>query len=144
MSSANKQANYNTMQLFVGALGVVTLVLAAAVVILLLRPVVVVTNFEQCKEAGGTLLESYPEQCQINGATFVDTGADDEVTGNDGYIGLSEKAALEKAEQANVPARVVERDGKALPATMDLRHGRHNFFVRDGKVYKVNVEDIYR
>ncbi len=137
MSDTKKQSNNTTMQYFVGALGVVALILAGAVVILLLRPVVVVTNFEQCKEVSGSLLESYPEQCLVNGTTFTNSA---QVSSDNDYVGLSEAAALAKAKQSNTPARVVERDGQPLPATMDFREGRLNLTVTDGKVTKVNIE----
>lgn len=53
---------------------------------------------------------------------------------------MTEKAALAKAGQDKTPARVVERDGKSLPVTMDFAFGRHNLYVKDGKVYKVEIE----
>lgn len=68
-------------------------------------------------------------------AVFVTRSADDSK-----YIGLTEKAALAKAKQSNIPARVVKRDDEALPVTMDFVSGRYNFYVRDGKVYSVEVE----
>lgn len=56
------------------------------------------------------------------------------------YIGLTEKAALAKAKQSNVPARVVERDDESIPVTMDFVPGRYNLYVRDGKVYNIRIE----
>lgn len=115
-------------------------VIVVLVIVLLVQPPRVVTNFEQCKAAGGALLESYPEQCLIAGTTFTspmqvpDDSAD--------YIGLTEAAALAKARQHNLAARVIERDGKSLPVTMDFSFGRHNFSVRDSKVYKVDIEGL--
>lgn len=111
--------------------------LAVVVVMLLMRPAKIVSNFEQCKAAGGAVLESYPEQCLIRGTTFTNSA---QHVGGDDYVGLSETEALAKAKQANVPARVVERDGESLPITMDFVFGRHDLYVKDGKVYKVEIE----
>ena len=58
------------------------------------------------------------------------------------YIGLTEKAAMDKARQDGVTARVVEREGEGVPVTMDLADGRHNFYIKNGTVYKVEVESI--
>jgi len=96
-----------------------------------------VNDFQSCKDAGGTILESYPEQCMLNGKSFVNTS---QVTGSNGYVGLTEQAALSKAKTAGVPARVVERDGESLPVTMDYAVGRLNFYVQNGYVYRVVVE----
>lgn len=112
-------------------------VLAVVVAVLLTRPVKTVSTFRQCKEAGGVLLTTLPEQCVINDTTF--TGNMQLVSG-DAYVGLLEAEALANAEQAHTPARVVERDGEGLPVTMDFAFGRHNFYVRDGVVYKVEIE----
>jgi len=30
-----------------------------------------ITNFEECAAAGNPIMESYPEQCSVNGQTFV-------------------------------------------------------------------------
>lgn len=98
-----------------------------------------VHNFESCKDAGGAILESYPEQCVLNGKSFTnDRQSIDSRSG--GYVGLPESAALSKAASENKAARVVERDGEALPATADYSPGRLNLYVRDGSVYKVQVE----
>ena len=58
----------------------------------------------------------------------------------DDYVGMLEDDALTMAKKSNTPARVVERDDGSLPVTMDLVFGRHNFYVRDSLVYKVEVE----
>lgn len=97
-----------------------------------------VSNFEQCKESGGVIMEIYPEQCRIDGQTFVNT-AQTLQSAND-YIGLSEGEALDKARRENIPARVVERDGEGLPVTLDFTFGRHNFYVRENVVYQIEVE----
>ena len=114
-------------------------VLVAIITVLLLRPVKMVSNFEQCKAAGGALLESYPEQCMINGSSFTAPKAP---PSGEGFIGMTESAAFEKAKQSNTPARVVERDGESLPITLDFTFGRNNLYVKDGKVYKVEVEGL--
>ena len=97
-----------------------------------------VTNFEQCKQAGGRVAESYPEQCRIDDKMFVNQAQI--VDESDGYVGMTEQDALAKAEAGETSARVVERNGRSLPTTMDLRYGRLNLYVRDGIVYKVVVE----
>lgn len=104
-------------------------------------------NFQSCKDAGGLILESYPEKCSINGKTFVAPnqsveGGSDQSTNIDvtPYIGLNEQDALTKADEANRVARIVERDDEALAVTMDFSPGRLNIFVKDGKVFKVQVE----
>ena len=99
-----------------------------------------VNSFTSCVEAGGIIAESYPEQCFINGQSFVN---EDQVVNDDGsrgYIGLDEQAALDQAKANNKVARVVERNGQSLPMTMDLVDGRLNLFVRDDEVYRVEVE----
>lgn len=98
-----------------------------------------VNSFEECKAAGGAILESYPEQCVHDGKSFTNDqqSAGD---GGGGYVGLPESAALAKASIENKKARVVERNGEALPVTMDYVPGRLNLFVKDGNVYKVQVE----
>lgn len=117
-------------------------VLAAVIAgIVLWKPVAnkTIDNFQTCKDAGGAILESYPEQCLLNGKTFTNTA---QSTGSDTsvYIGLTEQAARDKAKSDNKTARVVERDGESLPMTMDYSPGRLNLYVKDGNVYKVQVE----
>lgn len=97
-----------------------------------------IETFEDCKNARGEIMESYPEQCRINGKTFVN---DAQLPGTgEVFVGLSEQEALDKAAREQIPARVIERDGQPLPATMDFVYGRHNFSVKDGRVYAVCVE----
>ena len=98
-----------------------------------------VNSFEACKTAGGAILESYPEQCVYEGKSFTN---DQQAVGDGGggYVGLPESAALAKASIENKRARVVERNGEALPVTTDYMPGRLNLFVKDGNVYKVQVE----
>ncbi len=114
------------------------------IVLLTIAPGKNVQTYDECKAAGGTIAESYPEQCMINGKTFVNNGGDSgNATNTDepkGYVGLSEEDALAKAKSENKPARVVERNGEALPVTMDFVVGRLNLTVNNGKVEKVEVE----
>ena len=118
--------------------GFIVLVIIASVAIWALRSTKTVDSFQACKDAGGTLLESYPEQCLINGKTYADTAA----LSGDSYVGLSEQAALEKAKGENKTARVVERDGEPQAVTMDFLFGRLNLYIKDGVVYKVEVEGL--
>ena len=78
------------------------------------------------------------------GKSFVNSGGDNgNVTNTDepnGYVSLFEEDALAKAKSENKPARVVERNGEALPVTMDFVVGRLNLTVNNGKVEKVEVE----
>lgn len=100
-----------------------------------------VSNFEECIAAGGARMESYPEQCLYESKTYINENqvAPAGMPGDD-YIGMAEEEALVKAGQSNTPARVIERDGESLPATMDFVFGRHNLYIKEGKVYKVDVE----
>ncbi|MEX1048343.1 MAG: hypothetical protein WED15_02360 [Akkermansiaceae bacterium] len=52
-------------------------------------------------------------------------------------IGLPLGAAQAEAERAKLPHRVIERDGQALPRTMDYRPERLNFNVERGRVINV-------
>lgn len=56
------------------------------------------------------------------------------------YVGMTEEDALRCAKENNKTARVIERDGDAVPSTMDLRAGRLNFSVEDGIVTGVEEE----
>lgn len=119
-------------------LGVVAVAIIASGVIAAMRPPKDVNGFDECVEAGGARMESYPEQCLHNGRTFVNEAQ--RLPKETGYVGMKEDEALLIAEENKIPARVVERDGESLPATMDFIPGRHNFYVRDGMVYKVDIE----
>lgn len=99
-----------------------------------------IDNFQSCKDAGGAILESYPEQCMLDGKSFTNDAQVPKSSSGDEYVGLAEQAALDKAKSDSKAARVVERDGEALPVTMDYSPGRLNLSVKDGKVYKVQVE----
>lgn len=53
------------------------------------------------------------------------------------FVGMDVDAAAKHAEKSGLRHRVVERDGKPLPATRDYRPDRVNFSVKAGKVVKV-------
>jgi tRNA(Ser,Leu) C12 N-acetylase TAN1 len=37
-----------------------------------LVPLIDINNFEDCVEAGNSVMESYPRQCRVNGETYVE------------------------------------------------------------------------
>lgn len=123
--------------------GIIVILICLAVVIgavvLLLKPGKAVDSFQACKDAGGAILESYPEQCVYDGKSFTNDAQSAGGRGG-GYVGLPESVALTKASIENRPARVIERDGESLSVTMDYVPGRLNMFVKGGNVYKVQVE----
>jgi len=121
------------------AILVVALIVVGVGVAFLFKNPVTITNFSACEKAGGAILTTYPEQCVIDGKTFTNAAGQQSDKGQT-YIGLPERVALERASRANVPARVVERDGESLPVTMDYVLGRLNLYVKDGVVYRVAVE----
>lgn len=125
------------------ALVCVVAVAAVVVAALLARSDKDVNSFQTCKDAGGAILESYPEQCVLNDKSFTNNEQSLDIS-VDEYIGLTEQAALDKAQAENKPARVVERDGESLAVTMDYVPGRLNLSVKDGKVYNVQVEGVER
>ncbi len=56
------------------------------------------------------------------------------------YIGLSIKAAQEKAQKDNRDFRIVEIDGKVQAVTMDYRSGRLNAIIKNDVVIKITIE----
>lgn len=54
------------------------------------------------------------------------------------FIGLTEEEAAAKATKADLPSRVIKRDGQSLPVTRDYRPERLNFTVENGKVTHVS------
>ena len=54
-------------------------------------------------------------------------------------VGMSEDDAVKAIEAAGYTSRVVERDGKSFPVTMDVRGDRINLTIADGKVTKATV-----
>ena len=97
-----------------------------------------IDSFETCKNSNEAIEETSPEQCSINNKTFTA----DTPTENDEYIGMTEQEALDKAKKLGKIARVVERDGETQTVTMDIRSGRLNFTVDNGKVTKVDAEAV--
>ena len=57
-----------------------------------------------------------------------------------GYVGLSVAEAQAKAKENGVDFRIAEEDGKANALTADLRPGRVNAIVKNGKVTSVDIE----
>lgn len=57
-----------------------------------------------------------------------------------GYLGLSVAEAQAKAKENGVDFRIAEEDGKANALTADLRPGRVNATVKNGKVTSVDIE----
>ena len=55
-------------------------------------------------------------------------------------MGLSLAEAQAKAKENGVDFRIAEEDGKANALTADLRPGRVNATVKDGKVTSVDIE----
>lgn len=64
-----------------------------------------------------------------NGSTTGDTSPSS-------YVGLTKKAAIDKAEANDVPWRILREDDEQFPATMDFNPERINFEIDDGKVTK--------
>ncbi len=100
-----------------------------------------INSFADCKAAGGMILEKYPEECRINDLAFINEDQKPlEPASADEYVGLQEDEALEKAKQANIPARVVQRDDEPLPVTLDFVFGRYNFYIENEEVSRVEIE----
>ncbi len=135
----NKQPRKLKAKWLMVSLIVALVVMMFMVAILVRRPLLAVSTFEQCRTVGGALLESYPEQCMIDGKTFTNENQSVDRDVN-GLVGLTEQAVLDKALAENKPARVVERDGESLVVDMSFMPGRLNLYVKDGQVYKVQVE----
>lgn len=116
---------------------VVVVALIAAAIVLAMQQTKTASNFSQCKDAGGIIMQTFPEQCTVNGKTFTNSAQ----SGNSNmFLDMTEADALAKAKLNDTLVRVIERDGEHLPATMDFVTGRHSLSVKDGKVYKDNVE----
>ena len=102
-----------------------------------------ITNFSQCRDAGGKVIDDTPSQCKIYGKSFSDTKNENNnssLPDESQYKGLSIDVAIEKAKSDGVPYRIVKRDGESLPMTTDLIKGRLNFTVADDIVTDVEVE----
>lgn len=75
-----------------------------------------------------SVTESKPASKPIENTTQV---ADDQ------YLQQSEADAGASADRAGIPWRVIERDGKSLPATMDFNPKRLNFSIKDHQIIRV-------
>ncbi len=135
---ANKKPRKEALIWIIAVLCCVAIVAIIVTVVLQPKPGKDINSFQACKDAGGAILESYPEQCMLDGRSFTNTAQS--IGDMSGYSGLAEQAALDKAKAENRSARVVERNGESLPVTMDFAPGRLNLYVNDGKVYRVQVE----
>ena len=140
--TANLKPN-RTVLLWAAAVIICIVAVIAVVVLMREKSDKDINNFQTCKNAGGAILESYPEQCMLNGKSFTNETQSVDSPAN-AYIGLTEQTALDKAQAENKPARIVERDGEPLAVTMDFMPGRLNLSVNDGKVDKVQVEGAER
>lgn len=142
MSKNLASKSFKSSQIIVAVSAVVVIALVAVIIVLLMQQTKVINNFSQCKEAGGMVMQTFPEQCSLNGKTFTNSSAQSSDNSNPAsdYIGLTEAEALAKAKQDNVPARVLERNGEQLPSTEDFSPGRHNLTIKDGKVSKDVIE----
>lgn len=148
------------------------IIIAEAVIIVILgitvgalagRQPKIVANFDQCISAGGS--ELIPEDagrnasptCVIDGVSFNQKGSRNQMNNKPQrpnrpssdvrskqkmFMGLTEVEAMEKAQDEDITVRVLERDGQPLPMTMDLIQGRVNLSIKDGVVYKVDVEQV--
>lgn len=104
-----------------------------------------VIDFNSCLQAGGQTTESYPRQCFWEDMGFmektieapIETPKQEKIAD---YKGLSVKDAQILAEQNGVSFRVVEQDGRPLPATMDYRPGRINAVAQGDQVIGYTVE----
>jgi hypothetical protein len=141
-----KKEQRSTVWLWVLVALCVLALIGMTIMMLLWRPgKQTVTNFQECKDAGGAIMESYPEQCMVDGKSFTNSvqaqpKPQPDPTRNGRYVGLSERTALDKAEAAGKNARIVERDGVYLPVDASFQPGRLNFHVKNGKVYLVHIE----
>lgn len=116
-----------------------TLILGLAI-FLVMRPKDV-GDYAQCVSAGGFIQETYPETCLYNKKSFTNHQNDKEDEMEKlNIIGQPEDEVLERLNGLKIPVRVIWRDGKDLPATMDYRVGRYNLSVEDGKIKSFVIE----
>lgn len=140
-SGAQSQQLFYIVLLVIGALIVITLIVLVAN--RRDQQQTPIASFQECKEANGQIAPEKPYECTINNQTYVDpSSAQVPVSSPDDYIGLSEQEAVDKANKKNIPNRVIERDGQTLMETEKLIPGRISFYVRDGKVYKVDIDQM--
>ena len=133
---------------------VIIIVLATALGILAGKGPHIITNFEDCDAMTGSITtESNGRRvCLINNDKFYEDNMEDYSTDDqpiqvmtpaeEAYMGLTEEAAIAKAEGLNVPVRILERDGQFFPMTMDLVDGRVNLTINNNKVTAVQIEDM--
>ncbi len=86
-------------------------------------------------------------------AAAIDGGDDDDTTtatstttvvaDDDGYIGLAESVAVERAVQEGREWRISRRDGESFVLTDDLVPGRATFEIDDGLVTAVSIEQVF-
>jgi len=57
----------------------------------------------------------------------------------DSFVGMPLQEAEAKAKEADLPCRVVRKDGEEFPVTRDYRPERLNFTVEKGVVTKVTT-----
>ena len=109
----------NTRILQIGALVIV----AAVALFLLKKPDVVVTDFQSCEKAGGTIIDGEPVKCEINGTTFEEAQhAEPEVVVEQPVYGALVTSPLSvkgKARgfwyfEANIPVTLKDQNGKIL------------------------------
>lgn len=139
-----KKHMFTARNIFIAA-GVIILVALAVAALSMDRQQAEASNFVECKDAGGKITDGVTPMCEVKGKTFENNDKQKQTgTSNSEYssqyVGMSEKDALEKAKADDRAARVVERDGKSLIVTMDLRQGRLNFTIEDGTVTAVEEE----
>ena len=75
---------------------------------------------------------------QAGSSTAPQDRPDNDTTGAESYIGLSEEDATEKARAEGYDHRIVARDGEEFMVTMDYREDRINFSIENGRVVKAD------
>ena len=73
---------------------------------------------------------------ETNGSASGSTTND---TSPSSYVGLRKKAAIAKADAADVTWRILREDDEHFPATMDYDAARINFEIDDGEVTKATL-----
>lgn len=106
----------------------------------------VLMNYEDCVAAGYAVEESNPPKCTTpDGWVYTkhvdanDSSDSDEIEKQ--YVGLNEKQAKNLAKKQDRRFRVISRDGKELPITLDFSRGRVNAYLENDKVVKIQIEN---
>ncbi len=156
--------------IIIGIQAAIIFLFAITIALLAGQKPLVVTNFSECVDAPGSTVNEDSantvggKTCEVGDTKFFERdfsrggdiirenfwknrkGRRDNATRlkaeEQSYIGLTEEQAEAKAKENNVPLRVVERDGKPLPMTMDLVNGRVNVTIKDGKVVSAQIENV--